>query len=69
MATAGNAELLQLSGPRNPYPGKLGIIAEGAFADILVVAGNPVDDIRLLEDPHRNFAAIMKDGRLHKNTL
>jgi imidazolonepropionase-like amidohydrolase len=69
MATAGNAELLQLSGPRNPYPGKLGIIAEGALADILVVAGNPVDDIRLLENPHRNFAVIMKDGRLHKNML
>lgn len=69
MATAGNAELLQLSGLRNPYPGKLGVLAEGALADLLVVAGNPVDNIRLLEDPLRNFAVIMKDGRLHKSTL
>lgn len=69
MATAGNAELLGLSNLRNPYPGKLGVVAEGAFADILVVAGNPVEDIRLLEDPQKNLAAIMKDGRLHKNTL
>ena len=36
MATSGNAELLALSGPRNPYPGKLGVIEEGAFADLLV---------------------------------
>lgn len=69
MATAGNAELLGLSNMRNPYPGKLGVLAEGAFADLLVVAGNPLDDIKLLENPHRNFAVIMKDGRVHKNTL
>lgn len=69
MATSGNAELLQLSGPRNPYQGKIGILAEGALADLLVVAGNPLDDIKLLEDPNKNFAVIMKDGRLHKNVL
>ena len=43
--------------------------AEGALADILVVAGNPVEDIRLLEDPHRNFAVIMKDGRIYKGEV
>ncbi|MGX1741634.1 amidohydrolase family protein [Bosea sp. NPDC055353] len=69
MATSGNAELLQLSGLRNPYPGKIGVLTEGALADLLVVAGNPIDDIRLLEDPHKNFAVIMKDGRFHKNLL
>ncbi|MBS7701249.1 amidohydrolase family protein [Chelatococcus sp. YT9] len=69
MATSGNAALLSLSNLRNPYPGKLGIVTEGALADLLVVAGNPVDDIRLLEDPQRNFMAIMKDGRFHKNLL
>ncbi|CAH1687646.1 Amidohydrolase family protein [Hyphomicrobiales bacterium] len=69
MATAGNAELLALSNLRNPYPGKLGIVAAGALADLVVVAGNPVDDIRLLEDPQKNFTIIMKDGRLHKNLL
>lgn len=69
MATARNAELLSLSDLRNPYPGKLGVIEEGALADLLVVDGNPLDDIRLMEDPHKNFVAIMKDGRFHKNTL
>jgi len=69
MATSGNAELLGLSNLRNPYPGKLGVIEEGAFADLLVVDGNPVDDIKLLEDPHKNFAVIMKDGQIYKNKL
>jgi len=69
MATSGNAELLGLSDARNPYPGKLGVIEEGAFADLLVVAGNPLDDIALLENPQKNFAVIMKEGRLHKNVL
>ncbi len=69
MATSGNAELLGLSNLRNPYPGKLGVIEEGAFADLLVVDGNPVDDIKLLEDPHKNFAMIMKDGQIYKNKL
>lgn len=69
MATSGNAALLQLSGPRNPYPAPIGVLAEGALADILVVNGNPLDNFKLLEDPHRNFTVIMKDGRLHKNLL
>jgi len=69
MATSGNAELLGLSNLRNPYPGKLGVIEEGSFADLLVVDGNPVDDIKLLEDPHKNFAVIMKDGHIYKNKL
>ncbi|QKC98209.1 metal-dependent hydrolase family protein [Mesorhizobium sp. NZP2298] len=69
IATSVNAELLGLSNLRNPYPGKIGVIEEGAFADLLVVDGNPVDDIRLLEDPQKNFTVIVKDGRLHKNIL
>ena len=69
MATATNAELLSLSGPRNPYPGKLGVIAEGALADLLVVDGNPVDDIALIAEPEKNFVVIMKDGMIYKNTL
>ena len=69
MATATNAELLALSGPRNPYPGRLGVIEEGAFADLLVVDGNPLEDIRLIEDPGRNLAVIVKDGTIFKNTL
>jgi imidazolonepropionase-like amidohydrolase len=69
MATADNAELLALSGPRNPYPGKLGVVAEGALADLLLVDGNPLDAIALIENPQQNFVVIMKDGRVFKNTL
>ncbi|HSZ53617.1 MAG TPA: hypothetical protein VK801_18765, partial [Caulobacteraceae bacterium] len=68
MATSGNAELLALSGPRNPYPGKLGVIEDGAYADLLVVAGDPLQDLSLLAQPDKNLVVIMKDGRIHKDT-
>ncbi|MGH6950404.1 MAG: amidohydrolase family protein [Vitreimonas sp.] len=68
-ATSVNAELLALSNMRNPYPGKLGVIERGAYADLLVVNGNPLENIRLLENPDVNLSLIMKDGRIHKNTL
>jgi imidazolonepropionase-like amidohydrolase len=68
MATGTNAELLALSGKRNPYPGKLGVVEEGALADLLLVDGDPIANISLLEDPHRNFLLIMKDGKVYKNT-
>ena len=69
MATSTNAELLALSGKRNPYPGKLGVVEEGALADLLLVDGDPIDDIKLIEDPAKNFVVIMKDGKIFKNTL
>lgn len=69
MATSGNAELLALSGPRNPYPGVLGKIEKGAIADILLIDGNPLENIDLIADPGRNFRLIMKNGEIHKNTL
>jgi imidazolonepropionase-like amidohydrolase len=69
MATGTNGELLQLSGPRNPYPGRLGVVEEGALADLLLVDGNPLENVKLIEDPARNFLVIMKDGKIHKNTL
>ncbi|HLY04123.1 MAG TPA: amidohydrolase family protein [Rhizomicrobium sp.] len=69
MATSGNAELLALSGPRNPYPGKLGVVEAGAHADLLVVAGDPLQDIDLLAAPDRNLVVIMKDGTIHKDIL
>lgn len=82
-ATSGNAQLLRLSGPRDPYQGPdpgdspsalphrnhLGVIAEGARADVLLVDGDPTQDLGVLGDPHRNLALIIKDGRVHKNTL
>jgi imidazolonepropionase-like amidohydrolase len=69
MATSTNAELLNLSGLRNPYPGKLGVVEEGALADLLLVDGNPLDNINLVEDPAKNFVLIMKGGRIYKNSL
>ena len=68
MATRMNAELLELSGKRNPYPGKLGVVEEGALADLLLVNGNPLDNLELLADPKQNLLVIMKDGTIFKNT-
>ncbi len=69
MATADNAELLTLCGLRNPYPGKLGMVEEGALADLIVVDGDPLANIKLVEDPDKNFVVIMKDGTIYKNTI
>jgi imidazolonepropionase-like amidohydrolase len=69
MATSSNAELLAMSGPRNPYPGKLGVVEEGALADLLLVNGNPLENIQLIEDPAKNFVVIMKDGKIYQNLL
>jgi imidazolonepropionase-like amidohydrolase len=68
MATGTNGQLLA-SGKRNPYPGKLGVIEEGALADMLLVDGNPIGDITLIENPVKNFVVIMKDGKIYRNTL
>jgi len=67
-ATSQNADLLALSGPRNPYPGRLGVVEPGALADLLLVDGDPIADIDLLADPDRSLLVIMKDGRIHKES-
>lgn len=69
MATGTNAQLLAMSGKRNPYPGKLGTVEEGAFADLLLVDGDPLSDISILANPEKNLALIMKDGKIYKNAL
>ncbi|GEC16925.1 amidohydrolase [Nitrobacter winogradskyi] len=69
MATSTNAELLALAGKRNPYPGKLGVVEQGALADLLLVDGNPLDNINLVADPGKNFLVIMKDGAIYKNDV
>jgi imidazolonepropionase-like amidohydrolase len=69
MATGTNAELLAMSGKRSPYPGKLGVVEQGALADLLLVDGNPLENINLIADPAKNFKVIMKDGKIYKNTL
>jgi imidazolonepropionase-like amidohydrolase len=69
MATSTNAQLLTMSGPRNPYPKKLGVIEEGAYADLLLVDGNPLVDIKILTDYDKSLLLIMKDGKVYKNTI
>ena len=80
-ATGWAGELMAMSGKANPYPGKLGVIEEGAYADILVVDGNPLKDISVIGGNSKWYDAeprgpgiptiriIMKDGRIYKNTL
>ena len=68
MSTGNATELLQMSGPRNPYPGVLGRVEEEALADLLLVAGNPLEDIKSVTD-RNNIKIIMKDGKIYKNTL
>jgi imidazolonepropionase-like amidohydrolase len=68
-ATANNADLLAMSGPRNPYPGRLGVIEEGALADLLLVDGNPLEDLTVFDTPEEGLALIMKDGKIYKNTV
>lgn len=69
MVTQDNGELLQMAGLRSPYPGQLGVISEGALADVLLVDGDPLKDLELLADPDKNFVVIIKDGKVYKNTL
>ncbi len=69
MATRENAELLALSGLRSPYPGRLGVVEEGALADLLLVDGDPLKNIKLVDDARTNFLVIMKDGIIYKNAI
>jgi len=80
-STAG--ELAQLTKRRNPYPGKLGVVEKDAYADLILVDGNPLEDLSVLGANEKFFAAanppreqgrvsikiIMKDGKIYKNTL
>ena len=67
-ATSKSGELLALSGPRMPY-GRVGVVQEGAMADLLLINGNPLEDISILTNPDENLALIMKDGKIYKNTI
>ena len=64
------ARWLAKSGTKNPYrEGPLGVIKEGAYADMLLVDGNPLEDVSLLNDWKNNLKLIMKDGDIYKNSL
>jgi imidazolonepropionase-like amidohydrolase len=69
MATGTNADLLAMSGERSPYTGKLGVVEQGALADLLLVDGDPLSNLQLVADPGRYFKIIMKDGKIYKNAL
>ncbi len=69
-ATTENAKLLSLSGKLNPYvEGKIGVIKEGAYADLLIYDGNPLKDIQVIVNHEENLKLIMKDGKIYKNKL
>ncbi|MFL5052495.1 MAG: amidohydrolase family protein, partial [Xanthobacteraceae bacterium] len=61
-ATLINAELLM-------QKGKLGTISAGAYADLLVVDGNPLTDLGILGDPQKNLKLVMKGGVIYKNEI
>lgn len=83
--TSVNGEILKLAGEvRDPYPeGKIGVVEEGAYADLLLVDGNPLEDITVIGGNEKWFEAeprpagkshdtmriIMKGGKIYKNTL
>ncbi|HRJ29492.1 MAG TPA: amidohydrolase family protein [Cyclobacteriaceae bacterium] len=69
MVTFDNAQLLALSGLRSPYPGKLGVLENGALADLILVDGNPLEHIELLGQPEDKFHLILKDGKIVKSKL
>ena len=69
MHTSTSGEVLAMSGLKNPYKeGPIGVIEEGAYADMLLVDGNPLEDLATLKD-EANLRVIMKDGKIYKNTL
>lgn len=68
-ATSLNAQLFAMTGKLNPYPMPLGVIKPGAYADLLIYAGNPLENIEIITKPDQNLKLIMKDGQIYKNTL
>jgi len=69
MATSTAGELFAVSGLRNPYPeGTLGVVKPGAYADLLLVDGNPLTDLSAVTNPD-SLRIIMKDGKVYKNSL
>ncbi len=79
--TSDNGRLMALTGKNNPYPKKLGVIEDGAYADIILVDGNPLKDLKLLgasydmwstpraERTIRTIPFVMKDGQIYLNEI
>jgi imidazolonepropionase-like amidohydrolase len=69
MATSYNANILAMSGKRSPYSGRIGVIEEGALADVLILNGNPIQNLELFKNANDNISVIIKDGKFIKNTI
>lgn len=67
--TGNNSALLELGGGRNRYCRPLGVVAEGALADLLPVDGHPPVGLSLIKDPELNFVVFIKDGLIYKSAL
>jgi imidazolonepropionase-like amidohydrolase len=63
------SDILAMSGDRAPYPGAVGVIEGGAMADMLVVDGDPEENLDFLIEPDTNLRTIMKGGAFARNTL
>ena len=67
-ATGNGGKIVAMCGKRNPY-GKVGVIEEGAMADVLIYSKNPLEDVSIVEDYENNLKLVVKDGKVYKNTL
>jgi len=68
--TSNAGRWLAKSGTKNPYrEGPLGVIEVGAYADMILVDGNPLEDVAVLADYDNNIKIVIKDGEIFKNTL
>ena len=69
-ATSTNAELLRFCNSRDPYKAApLGVVKDGAWADMLIYDGNPLDDIEFVTKPNDHLKVIIKGGKVYKNEL
>ena len=68
-ATGNFHQLTKLTTYQNPYPdGEIGVLRKGSYADIVILNGNPAEDLDVLGNTE-NILLVMKDGKLHKNVL
>ncbi|MCP3958938.1 MAG: amidohydrolase family protein [bacterium] len=67
-ATSENAEIVRMAGPLDPY-GDFGEIREGWLADLVLIEGEPLEDITVLARPNESLVLVMKDGKIYKDSL
>jgi hypothetical protein len=68
--TSNAGSWLAKSGTKNPYrEGPLGVIEVGAYADMILVDSNPLEDVSVFVDYETNIKVVIKDGEIYKNTL